>query len=211
MFQQASARICRYRTLSRKMSRNARVKQKIDRRIQRTREQLSGALNGLIQEKPFDAISVQEVVKRADVGRSTFYSHYRGKEDLFLSDLDQFLELTATMLVKNNDVSGRVVPLREFFAHVGENRRLYDALVSSGKIHDFHDLGQEHFARSIGERLTAIPEARHVDAARREALAHAFAGALLSLLAWWISHDMPQSPRYMDDIYHRMVWDGIGS
>ncbi len=56
---------------------------KVDRRIRRTRDTLGDALVQLIQEKPFDEITVQDVLDRACVGRTTFYTHYRDKDDLF--------------------------------------------------------------------------------------------------------------------------------
>src|SRR5438445_130905 len=56
---------------------------KVDRRILRTRDTLGDALVELMQEKAFDEITVQEVLDRAGVGRSTFYAHYRDKENLF--------------------------------------------------------------------------------------------------------------------------------
>jgi len=46
----------------------------------------------LMHEKNFDDITVQNVLDRAGVGRSTFYVHYRDKEDLFLSDVEDFLD-----------------------------------------------------------------------------------------------------------------------
>jgi Transcriptional regulator C-terminal region len=41
-------------------------------------------------------------------------------------------------------------------------------------------------------------------------LANAFAGALISLMSWWIHHGMSSSPQQMDELYHRMVWSGVG-
>src|SRR5438045_1335236 len=84
------------------------TKQKIDRRVLRTRDRLGDALVALMQEKPFDAITVQEVLDRAGVSRSAFYVHYRDKEDLFLSDVDEFLEAMATMLSRRKEKSKRV-------------------------------------------------------------------------------------------------------
>lgn len=46
----------------------------------------------LLQERNFEEISVQDVLYRAGVGRSTFYLHYRDKNDLFLSDIERFFE-----------------------------------------------------------------------------------------------------------------------
>jgi AcrR family transcriptional regulator len=62
------------------------TRKKVDRRTQRTRHQLGRALVGLVEEKRFDDITVQDVIDRADVGRSTFYTHFRDKEDLLRKD-----------------------------------------------------------------------------------------------------------------------------
>ncbi|MBI3439910.1 MAG: TetR family transcriptional regulator, partial [Proteobacteria bacterium] len=58
-----------------------------DRRIQKTRQLLHDALASLIREKPYDAISVSDVLERANVGRSTFYMHFRDKDELLASGI----------------------------------------------------------------------------------------------------------------------------
>src|SRR5438309_8890113 len=186
-------------------------KQKIDRRVLRTRDRLGDALIALMQEKPFDAITVQEVLDRADVSRSTFYVHYRDKNDLFLSDADEFLEAMATMLSRCEDKSERVAPVREFFAHVAQRERLYTALSEAGRIHDFLELAQGHFARGIERRLMELPRAKGVALRLGAAISNALAGALLSLLKWWIDRGMSMPPEQMDEVYHQMVWFGIGA
>jgi len=49
---------------------------KIDRRVRRTRDALGDALLKLMQEKAFETITVQQVLDRAGIGRTTFYAHY---------------------------------------------------------------------------------------------------------------------------------------
>jgi AcrR family transcriptional regulator len=68
-------------------------KRKVDERIRRTRNRLGNALVALILEKPIDKLTVQEVLGRAGVGRSTFYLHFRDKNNLFLSVLEEGLEM----------------------------------------------------------------------------------------------------------------------
>ena len=109
---------------------------KTDRRVRRTRDALGGALMKLMHEKPFRDIKVQHVLDRAGVGRSTFYTHFRDKDDLFLSDADEFFEGMSTLLSRSRENSNRVAPVREMFAHLAEMRKFYDALVASGKVHD---------------------------------------------------------------------------
>jgi len=182
---------------------------KPDPRVVRTRAALGEALVRLMHERPFAAITVQHVLDRAQVARSTFYAHYNGKDDLFLSDVDEFFERMATLLSRRGDAADRITPVRELFAHVAEWREFHAALITSGKVHDVLQLGQGHFARAIDRRLAELPAAAGLLPARRSALAHALAGALLSLLSWWIDHRATGSPAEMDDLYHRMVWCGI--
>jgi AcrR family transcriptional regulator len=203
--------------MSRKASRTAPVSlpklssTKIDRRVRRTRDVLGDALIGLMHERPFATITVQQVVDRADVGRSTFYTHYRDKDDLFLSDVEDFLEGMATLLSRRIEASNRVAPVRELFAHVAEARRFYATLIAAGKINGVMELGQGHFARAIEQRLAALSPAPARGSMPRTAMAHALAGALLSLLSWWIDHEMKESPAHMDDLYHKMIWSGVSA
>jgi AcrR family transcriptional regulator len=186
-------------------------KRKLDRRSARTRDRLGDALLELVQEKPFDAITVQDVIDRAGVGRSTFYVHFRDKGDLFLSDADEFLEIFATGLSERGDESERLAPVAEFFAHVGENRQLHRRLVEAGILHDFLELAHGHFARGIERRLAEVPRGRSIAPERRAVVAYALAGAMLSLMSWWLDRDRPSSPQEMDDLFHTMAWSGAAA
>lgn len=55
-----------------------------DRRVRRTRAALRKALVELVLDKGFQAVTVEEITERADIGRATFYAHYRDKEDLLV-------------------------------------------------------------------------------------------------------------------------------
>ena len=181
-----------------------------DRRVRKTRDRLGGALVELIREKRFDAITVGEVTGRAGVGRSTFYAHFRDKEDLFLREIDEGLQVMASNLSRSREASDRVAPVREFFAHVAEHRDLRHAFEASGKMHDFLDLAHARFASAIERRLAEVPRGRCIPESSRGFVAHAHAGALLSLLLWWLDQPKPMPPERMDEAFHRMVWNGLG-
>ena len=183
---------------------------KTNRRVRRTRNLLGDALVELMHEKAFADIKIQHVLDRAGISRSTFYAHYSDKDDLFVSDVDEFFQGMATMLSRDREASDRVAPAREIFAHLVEARKFYDALVASGKVHDVMEMAQGHFARGIEQRLAEVPRAQGMPLRSRPAIATALAGSLLSLLKWWINHGYPGSPDQMDDAYHQMVWSGVG-
>ena len=187
------------------------AKKRMDARVRRTRDALGDALVALMQEKPFDTITVQDVLDRAKVGRSTFYAHFSDKDDLLMSDAEEFFESLSNVLSVRGDTSDRVFPVREFFSHITEAKPFVDALMASGKFHDNMELAHGMFARGIERRLSELPRGQGISAAERPAIAFAHAGALLSLLTWWVDRGMRQPPEEMDQLFHKMVWKGVES
>ena len=184
-------------------------RRKPDKRVRRTHERLGSALIELIQEKPIDDVTVQEVLDRASVGRSTFYLHFRDKNDLLLSQLEKFLEMMSTALSIRKEESRRVVPVAELFAHIGKEKKIYRALADSGRLNDFFDLAQGYFSRGIEQRLREskrLPKFPHRELAAR---AFALAGSLLSLLRWWLNRGAKEPPSEMDELFHRIAWSGL--
>jgi len=186
-------------------------RQKQDRRVRRTRDRLGDALISLMHEKPFDDITVQDVLDRARVSRSTFYTHYTDKDDLLMSDAEDFFEGISMALSVHGDISDRVLPVREFFAHVSQERKFINALSASGKLVDNMELARGHFARGIQRRLAELPRGRGIPASARPAIAFALAGSLLSLMTWWLDHGARESPARMDELFHQLLWSGVCS
>ena len=195
------------KTTKKSAKKSAKSQPKTDRRILRTRDALGDALVALMHEKNFDQITVQQVLDRAGVGRATFYAHYRDKEDLFMSDVEEFFTLASSVLKRHNVNTKRLVPIKELFSHLRDVREFYMSLVASGKANDVRELGRGIFARSIDDRLQA--NGVQLDAVQRSAQAHALAGSMFSLLDWWIDKGMKSDPQELDDLFHRMAWKGL--
>src|SRR5688572_29080610 len=107
-----------------------------DRRVTRTRRLLQDALVALVLEKGYEAVTVQEVLDRADVGRATFYAHFANREALLLSVFEMMRgELREAMGGLRSGDIGRfgegVGVLGPLFAHAAQHRRLYRALLNS--------------------------------------------------------------------------------
>lgn len=188
-----------------------RLRRTPDLRVRRTCERLGSALIALIQEKPISHVTVQDVLDRALVGRSTFYLHYRGKDDLLLSQLEMFLETMSTALSRRREKSNRVAPVAEMFEHIGHENKLYRVLGDSGHLTDFFDLAEGYFARGIQQRLNESGRLKTLPQRELAARASALSGSLLSLLRWWIDHGENESPLAMDELFHRIVWNGFSS
>ena len=182
---------------------------RLDARVRKSRDALGDALVSLMREKEFDEITVQEVLDRAGVSRSTFYQHFRDKEDLFATDAAEFFDQIANALQRQDDRSDRVFPVREFFEHIRVMEGFVSRLASAGKLHENMALARARFANGIERRLSVLGRARGVDPATRPIVALVFAGVVVSMLLWWIDQQMAPSPNELDELFHRLLWNGL--
>lgn len=103
-----------------------------DRRVERSRRMLRDALVALILERGWDDVSVKDVCDRADVGRSTFYSHFGDKEELLVSGFDDLLAH-----LRGAHDPGALLPfVRPLIEHAIDNVRLFRAVIGkrSGRV-----------------------------------------------------------------------------
>ena len=178
---------------------------KEDRRSKRTRQLLGDALVELMSKKRFEDITVQDILDRADVGRSTFYAHYTDKESLLMSEIEHVIHDLELYAAETGDAHQGLLPSLELFRHVKEQRRLMQAFVwGRGAIMLTLDFQKqvntiiEHNLRSlIGDDITP-PVPLPVVAA--------FVGStFLMLLRWWFDEDMQHTPEQMDAMFQKLV------
>jgi AcrR family transcriptional regulator len=174
----------------------------VDPRVAKTRETLGDALVALMLERPFEQITVKQVLSRAGVGRTTFYEHFRNKDDLFQSDVADFLQWIASLLTRTGAEPRRIAPVEELFVHLSDQRDFHDALVAAGKVDEVRAAGAQCFARLRAAGVTMA-------SADLRATSQLLAGGLFSLLDWWIRDGMRIPPTEMDALYHRTLWNGL--
>jgi AcrR family transcriptional regulator len=186
---------------------------KTDRRVQRTQQLLQEALITLILEKGYDAITVQDILDRANLGRSTFYAHYRDKEDLLLSGFQELFAgfqkeyLHVTPPGGDPAQAGRNMSLF-FFRHARTHLDLFKAMIGEqgGKIILEHT--QQYLTQFIREHLVAQLSDRQKNLPV-DLLAHYITSSYLALLTWWLNHDLPYSPEQMDAFCQQLLFPGI--
>src|SRR5512138_1914664 len=180
------------------------MNEKRDRRSQRTRHLLSAALVELIKEKDYNTITVSDIIERANVGRSTFYAHYRDKDDLFVGEMDRVVEALSQQIPGQEDLP--FFPSLGLFRHVGEEYELYKALVWTPGI----DLLIKHMQKSLSQRV----EGGLMNSGKQyelpiPILATFIAGSFLTLLKWWLENKRVYSPEQMDEIFKKLTLSGI--
>ena len=188
------------------------AKRKTDRRSQRTQRLLHEALMSLMQEKRYDDITVQDIIDRADVGRSTFYAHFQDKEDLMTSGLMRLMHAMSELVAEPSPTGEeRLLPTQELFEHVQENQNLFRGMVHGRGLELFFEKGQEFWIQKITSDLQArLPEGQQ-PVVPIPVLAQFVAGAFVTMLRWWLDNKMPYTPQEMDAMLQRLIQPGVRS
>jgi AcrR family transcriptional regulator len=185
-------------------------KKKADRRIQRTRQLLQDALIELILEKGFEAVTVQDVIDRANVGRSTFYAHFQDKEDLFLSGFENLRTQFEKHVLGQSPVDEDPWALSLImFQHAQEYQRVYKALVGEKGGHTMLSYIQKYLTTLILEHLKPQFPSKKKEQIPLEILTLYIVSTLTALLTWWLDHDMPYPAERINDIFRQLAQPSV--
>lgn len=184
-----------------------------DRRVNRTRRLMQEALMALIVEKGYEAITVQDILDRADVGRSTFYAHYRDKDQLLLSGFDRlrtlFEQQQHSLHAGQREGSGpEFNMILELFRHIGQHHKLYKAIAGkqSGEmiikyLHRYlYNMVIGPHTALMKNKKTPVPV---------EITTHWIVSSLVSMMVWWLENNMPYPAERMDEMYRTLTMPGI--
>jgi AcrR family transcriptional regulator len=176
-----------------------------DRRVRRTRKQLHDAFISLVVEQGYEKTTIQHILDRADVGRSTFYVHYRDKEALLTASFDEMgNQLEHELAIAAADSIDVTLPAALLFEHAFRNKRAYRALCG----HQGGALVQRHLRRLIADVLRnhLEPElARSGPEVPGDVAAEFYTSAALGLLVWWIGQDFCHDHVWLTLLYRRLA------
>lgn len=186
----------------------------MDRRQERTQRTLRAALITLILRKGYDATTIQDIIDEANVGRSTFYAHFTGKDDLFRKGFIQLRDaLNEDRVASAESSSGSAAGALGFslpmLRHVKDHRELYLALVG--------ERGGAIAIREVRALLADMAEGDLKDLFKERALAKSerdlalqfIVGAFMSVLTWWLDRNSRLSPERVDAAFRSLALRGI--
>lgn len=170
-----------------------------DARQLRSRSALTGAMLALLEEKPFEQITIREISGRAGTGYATFFRHYPTKEallaDVAAEEIAHLLAMTTPVLYDQNSQ----VSTQALCAYVADHRKLWSALLTGGAA----GIVRDEFIRQA--RVLAT-NATTPETWLPSDLAVVYGtGATIDVLAWWLSQDDDYSPAQIAGILNRLV------
>jgi AcrR family transcriptional regulator len=169
-----------------------------DRRVRRTQHLLAEALIALTLEKGYEAVTIRDITERADIGYATFFRHYRDKDELLKDVLDVVLnelnELLCTPLPAADPTTTGVL----LFRYVQEHEEVVRVLLKS------HTLRQNSIqAATLSTISKTMPQPDSI--VPPEIAAHHIVASTMTLIEWWLDHQMPYPAERMGMIYAELI------
>ncbi|MHC1740662.1 MAG: TetR/AcrR family transcriptional regulator [Anaerolineaceae bacterium] len=190
-------------------------KKKEDRRITRTRQALHQALTELVQEKGYDAVTIEDITTRANLGRTTFYLHYQDKEEILLEGLEENLLEVVELITKRPLIfwfrvhKGSLIKL--IFEKVKENAGTFTLITKaqSNKVYDrFRSIIGRVAQKLINENPVAQTKVKELSVPV-DYLIDYFSGAMWASIVWWVGQDFAQSIDQMTDSFRKLFFPGL--
>ena len=175
----------------------------LDLRQRKTRRQLTQALVELMEERPFQELSVTDICRRAMVHRTTFYAHFTDKQELLHYLLTQLERECIDACIPQDAPTPREFFLeaaRSTLAFFKERRALYRACLESGADTQTRLL-EDAAANELCLRMSRPPFPDALPGVDPRIAARFYVGAMLSLLHWWlISPDLVPEEVLLDHL-----------
>jgi AcrR family transcriptional regulator len=181
------------------------IQRPLDRRVQRTRQMLQEALLQLLIEYKYEGITVADITEQANVGRTTFYLHYHDKEELLRESTNMLMSSLMLDMEPGETLTCPEHTVR-IFQHVAQRRQLYQALLREHEHTNIGDLMRNYFV-DLHQRviLRDLLDSKSLSPLSGELIAAHSAGALFSLLSWWLTHETFPSAEQMAAFFWQLM------
>ncbi|HKE60525.1 MAG TPA: TetR/AcrR family transcriptional regulator [Pyrinomonadaceae bacterium] len=186
-----------------------------DRRVRRTRKTLHDALISLVLEGNYDAITIQQIVDRANVGRSTFYTHFQSKDELLVSETEH-LRSTLASVQQREKISARPRESilgfsRAMFEHADGYRNVYRALLNTQAWpivrQRIHNILAELIRKECKSEIAKIRGAN--SDVPIELFVHFLAASFMTVLTWWLERNSRLSAQQINEVFRSLVLPSV--
>ncbi len=182
------------------------VESPIDRRAARTRDLLLSALPGLLAERGFERLTVQNIIDRAGVGRATFYSHFVNKEELLAASVGGLRSWLESM--RGRYPAQPFAFMHPFFDHLASHRAIYRTTFERESEVSVERLIRSMMRELVRAELTAGRTARQDDAAI-ELATQFVVSTFWSVTVWWMGGGGTRAPAEVNAIFLKLAQPGL--
>jgi AcrR family transcriptional regulator len=190
---------------------------KVDRRVLRTRMALREALLSLMEEKDYNRITVEEITERANLGRATFYLHYKDREDLLLEQFADLIDNLAQQIARLSVAEWQQQslprrPILLIFQHVADNEKMYRLILAGEGRYQATERLRSIIVDAADSLAQSKSELQVLLATQKipfHFLANYLSGALVATICWWLEEYPVFEAEQIAGLFQRMLMPGV--
>ena len=174
----------------------------MDRRQKKTREAIFRAFSELLEHKRYENITVQDIIDRADIGRSTFYAHFETKDTLLKAMCSDIFDhiFVGDMCEYTGDKTGLEAKLAHILWHLCEAKSEVIGILSCESGDLFIRYLREYLNVLFNMYLTDF----HTDVPEEYLLSH-LVGSFTETVKWWVRGGMSIEPEQMAEYFMKVT------
>ncbi len=182
----------------------------MDRRQRKTRQAIFNAFIELLQQKNFNAITVGEIIERADIGRATFYAHFETKdyllkelcEELFCHLIDSITGENSHRHIFECDATDSI--FLHLFKHIAKNDNQILELLSCESNQLFLRYFKAQLLELVESQLDELKREKH-NHLPRDFLVNHIASTFVETIKWWTGNKCRLSPEKITDYFLKVI------
>lgn len=191
------------------------MNKKIDRRSQRTRKLIFEAFEELISEKQFSKITVQDIIYKADIGRTTFYTHFETKDELLCESskkiINHVFEEEIDFTSQNIDCKLNIFRyyILHVMSHFKDNKRIISSMLKYEDTGFFINAFKDYISKSFFDVIELKLDDLNTSEIDRNFVVNHIIVSFIQTIEWWYKQNLQESVEEITDYYIYTIRDII--
>jgi len=189
----------------------------MDPRVRRTLNRIQDAFIALVIEKGYQKLTIQEIVYKADVNRTTFYRQFRDKEDLLQVVIenmveDMFTEIDSPTHIAHGEMLYlRTAQLANLFNRALDYQDVFNTMLDEEGTPLFRSMFVKQFERILYERIEKSGFDIESSSFPISLVVSFISNSYIAVLHWWLSHPNEYSAEFVAEKVMQIMVEGVDS
>ena len=188
----------------------------MDRRQRKSREAIFKAFNNLLARKNYHKITVQDIIDEADIGRTTFYSHFETKDELLKETCKTLFDhvfsgaSNATcnhkFKIENNNVSTIITHM---LYHLRDNQKNIIEILTCDNNHCVYQNNEmflKFFQHNIDDFFRQYMTIKPQQNIPEEFLINHISGSFVNMVKWWLKGGLKETPEELTNYFEAVIY-----
>lgn len=190
-------------------------KKKTDLRTMRTQKMIVEAFVKLVEEKGYEAVTIQDIANRAMINRATFYAHFTDKQELYEKILSLAVEVFTSVISDDQLIKGKTIRLKhveqlltKIYVNVRENSKFF-LTITEGNANEFL---RKKLAETLYDKYHEIFDSLRITENKLEVpidfIIEYMTSIFMGTLHWWLTAESSMSPEHLAQLVIKLVANG---